>query len=1146
MDTLSSRIVEKYITRYGLVRHQIESYDNFLTHLLPKIISEMHVITLKNETSGEWHEITLSNVSVHKPVFQENDGFNRPITPHLARLRSINYAVDVTVDAVHDLLLPGSDQKERRVYREVTLCKLPCMVGSIACHTRGKQKEEECRLDQGGYFIINGNEKVLISQEKLRHNVPYVFDMRQPSRYKLMCEIRSCSEHKLRSTSTMILYITNVKKGCVPSLYVSLPFMCTLLSLSSVFRMLGVETTQEVLHYIIGEAPMGKESERGDDGEKAETSRDNQCCLSISQRQLLIHVLNNDATGEMSHEDLMEYVGKEGTKETTKEKRERYLSHIVSNELLPHVGLTQSKRDCHAKAVFLGYMVRKLIRVYDGEGKVDLRDDYSHKSIDHAGTLMSLLFRQIFRVGKKSFLSCLQKEFEAGRLDACNVGDMAPMPRITSVFRHAFANGAWTIQKGTLTQVGVAQLLSRMTLASTLSNLRRINTPINREAKAPKPRQLNASAWGIVCPVETPEGGCCGLVKNLALLAHVRVGCASDVLHEHLMGVKDTFRLVYLEEADTRTLTTGTPVLINGYIVCFTDEREGLRRHLIQCRRDQTIPFDTSLCVVNGALCISLDSGCLMRPLLVLDNLWKAEGLLKEGAGWDTFLREGVIEYVDKQMESELVVALDKEDVASGRLKSATHMEIHPSVIHGICASLIPFPDHNQSPRNTYQSAMGKQAVSVACLNYPRRMDTISYALCEGQVPLVSTNVEQVVGCASAPSGVNVMAAIMCWTGFNQEDSVLINRQALERGLFRIVKYQSYREEEHSSGPDVEKIETPPTDCSGMRVADYDKLKEGVCEVGRRVEEGDVLIGKTVTTTELGAGARRTTRRDKSVIFKHGGGTVDAVLRFLNKDGNRCVKVRVRETRTPIVGDKVSSRCGQKGVIGGILEAKDMPFAEDGTIPDIIINPHAIPSRMTIGQLMECLLGTLSCAKGRMGDGTPFCGTSIRSLSDELEKEGFGSMGEQTFYSGIDGRKMKGKVFFGPTFYQRLKHMVEDKFHGRSRGPVLLLTRQPVEGRARDGGLRFGEMERDAILSHGAAHLLKDRLCDQSDPCMAWICRSCGLLAQPPSTHTHVRNKRGFCKICNKEDAVEVQVPFSFKLLVQEMMAMGIAPRMKV
>ena len=1402
-------IIGAYFEKYGCVRHQIESFDNFMTTSLPHIVQESSEIVLYQENTT--HTIALCNVSVQKPVLQECDGYDRPILPHMARMRSATYASSVMVDVVHDI--KSEEKHERRVFREVMLCKLPVMVGSSFCHTYKSERVHECRLDQGGYFIINGIEKALLAQEKLHTNQAYIFHVKQPSKYQLVCEIRSCHELKMRSTSTLYLYITNTKKGATPEMVASLPFIDMHIPILALFKLLDVNTRDEALKLIIGD-------------------------LDAEESRLLCGILDNDTTCDMTTDELLDWLGREGTKEPTKERRMKYLEHIITNELLPHMGLLLTEDINKAKACYLGFMVRKLIAAHTGAIQCDDRDHYANKRIDTAGMLMSLLFRQVYRTYLKTFSAQLHRLLDQKKLEYTNIGDMINHKKITGAFKYAFSTGNWGIQRGNTAQTGVAQMMSRMTNVAAISNLRRINTPINREGKAPKPRQLHYTSWGIVCGVETPEGTSCGLVKNLAMMAHVRIGTYSGAIKEQLNRITEIELIPLLKVSDS-VRARGVPIIVNGNLYMYTrNDTDGhkLLKHLRDLRRQSLIPFDASLSFVDGAIAIDSDPGCLLRPLLIASKVPMLRYLISTAPSyehlWEHLISNGAIEYIDKQEEIDLRVGLSVNDMNA----DYTHYELHASLINGLCASLIPFPDHNQAPRNCYQSAMGKQAVGIYALNYHRRMDAISHVLCSPQKPLVTTRMDEILHTSEAPTGINAIVVIMCYTGFNQEDSLIVNQQALDRGLFRSIKFQTYKDEERTNGADAEKFENPKkVNCSGLRVGCYEKLNDdGTLPIGTEVGAGDVIIGKTITTTEIGEGTRRAVKRDRSIMVKHSeDAVVDAVMQSKNRDGSLLMKVRTRKTRTPVVGDKLcydqdteiltdrgwipvskvqsddkalvydpvtkymayekiqdvhhyppeeqdmyviqsqlidlmvtmnhkmyvkkrnckdyelieakdifgkrvsylkncenglsitedppnptkgsiyawlylfgfwigdgwtenhtsyggkrkrhtyrtticqvkphtkerllnsikecglhavengdkihiyfkaltelleplstgapnkklpdwcfklsvehsrrlldglldsdgnynnsgqasystssvclkddiqrivlhagwsansvihhpkgtqsilkervitsnydqwrigiikkknsptvnhghvhlqhiqneeivkyngsvhcitvrtgiiqvrrngktvwcgnSSRHGQKGVCGVILPSEDMPFTKDGIQPDIIVNPHAIPSRMTIGQLMECLLGKLCCVQGCQGDATPFRGVSIKHISAELESHGYDGLGEEIMYNGMTGQQLKGKVFIGPTYYQRLKHMVADKHHSRSRGPVQILTRQPVEGRAREGGLRFGEMERDCftedhqILTNKGFMFLKDiEVCDQN------------------------------------------------------------------
>lgn len=1135
--------IQSYLRTRGLVKHQIDSFNHFVNVLLPYIISEMTDMKIKE--GDEEHVIWMCNVSVRRPSMQDSDGVERDMHPHMARLRGATYASTVMVDIVHDIFTADGKHEERRLFRETCLCRLPIMLGSTCCHTQHCHNGLECRLDQGGYFIVSGCEKVLVAQEKLHHNFPYVFKGKNNAgKYELTCEIRSCHEKKLRSTSSLYLYVTATKKGATPELVASLPFVTVNLSMMALLRLLGVGTRDEALSIILGTS-------------------------DAPHSGLLASILDNDLTADMSLDDLYEHIGKEGTREGTPERRRRYLEHIVNSEVLPHMGLTHTTEVLRGKALYLGFALRKLMRVYAGDLLPDDRDHMSSKRVDCGGTQFALLFRQLVRGTHKSFCGQIMRAAEAKKLRFTNVGSLWADKKITQGFRFALATGTWGVVSGraapattkgpaaTMSQQnGVTQQLGRVTIPATLSLLRKVATPIARETKNPKPRQLHASTWGVICPMDTPEGAACGLTKSLAMLAHVRVASFSVTVLDVLDTLidKGDGSICRALESTAATRSEGVPVMVNGVLCAYTRDREralSLAAHLRELRKKQAIPFDTTLALSTDGFIIDTDGGCLMRPLFVVENMHRLGETLRNNGSpaslVDELLRAGVIEYIDKQEEEGLRVAVSPLREPPEGWSEFTHAEIDPSMLTGLCGGLIPFPEFNQSPRNTYQCAMAKQALGVHCLNWPIRMDTVAHTLLCPQRPLVATRLDGIVGASDAPAGINAIVAIMSYTGQNQEDSVILNQSAIERGLFRSVKLQLYRDEERQNGgSDAERFEHAKkgNDVVGTRDANYDLLgDDGIAEVGSCVRSGDVIISKTVTTTELGEGARKSVRRDKSTVYRGETGAVDAVLHVVQIDGTRQVRVRVRLTRIPSIGDKFSSRMGQKGVVGLTLPQDQMPFTSDGIVPDIIVNPHAIPSRMTIGQLAESLLSILCTLTGERGDGTAFRDVQIKDIGDELERLGYDRHGRRRLYNGFSGEEFDADVFLTPTYYQRLRHMASDKDHARSRGPIHMLSRQPTEGRARAGGLRFGEMERDTLIAHGAAEFMKDRLLDNSDPSTLTVCSRCGMPAHTQATQTIVRHKTSHCRNCGADGACikDMQAPYAFRLLVQELFAMGVA-----
>jgi len=487
-----------------------------------------------------------------------------------------------------------------------------------------------------------------------------------------------------------------------------------------------------------------------------------------------------------------------------------------------------------------------------------------------------------------------------------------------------------------------------------------------------------------------------------------------------------------------------------------------------------------------------------------------------------------------------------EEVLAAG--SSHTHAEIHPSTVLGSLASNIPFPDHNQSPRNSYQCAMGKQAMGIYALNYRDRFDALAHVLSYPQVPLVSPFMSKFYGSQTMPCGQNIVVAILTYSGYNQEDSIMINRGSLDRGLFRSIFYRTYKDEEkkNQSSGEEERFDRPDTTLTRhMKNANYEKLGgDGFVPENTYVNTDDILIGKVVplrvpTGMVVPAGTKK--YRDVSRTMRNNEtGWVDRIFKNRNGEGYSFAKVRVRQDRVPEIGDKFSSRHGQKGTVGMILKPEDMPQTASGIVPDIIINPHCIPSRMTIAQLMETLLGKIGCELGSLGDGSPFNTTTVADLSrvlrDNLNMEPHGN---EILYNGHTGRQMETSIFVGPCFYQRLRHCSADKLHSRASGPLVMLTRQPAEGRAREGGLRFGEMERDCVAAHGITEFTKERFMECSDAFRCWSCRDCGLIAVASP-------KDGIwsCRGCgNTTDFSQIEIPYAYKLLLQELETMCISSR---
>jgi DNA-directed RNA polymerase II subunit RPB2 len=686
--------------------------------------------------------------------------------------------------------------------------------------------------------------------------------------------------------------------------------------------------------------------------------------------------------------------------------------------------------------------------------------------------------------------------------------------------------------------------------------LRRINTPIDKSGKLIPPRKLHSTSWGFLCPAETPEGGSVGVVKNLSYMTHVSTPCNSTALYKFIEPY-----ILPIESITSEQMNNKVKVFVNGAwlgiainpMELFTEMKTKKYKGIINIFT--SVVFDIKRMEIR----ICNDAGRLLRPLLrVKDNqLVLTNSIIKkinkQELSWDDLLTdckisESVIEYVDATEQNLSMLAMTPTDLREKSIQTKfiykfTHCEIHPSTIFGILASCIPFPEHNQSPRNTYQCAMGKQAMGMYVTNFDNRMDKTAYVLTYPMRPLVDTRVMNMIELNQIPSGCQIVVAIMTHTGYNQEDSILFNQGSIDRGLFQATIYHTEKDEDKKIYGDEEiRCKPDPSKTKGMKFGNYDKVNsDGVIPENTLVENRDIIIAKVLPIKDARNDHTKLLKyEDHSKIYRTTEETyIDKNYIDRNGDGYNFCKVRMRTLRKPIIGDKFSSRHGQKGTIGNIIPECDMPFTDKGIKPDIIINPHAIPSRMTIAQLKETILGKVLLELGLFGDGTSFGKFDVKDICKELQKVGYESNGNEIMYNGLTGEQLETSIFLGPVFYQRLKHMVSDKQHSRSIGPMVNLTRQPAEGRSKDGGFRFGEMERDCMCSHGAARFTKGRIYDVSDAFRVHVCKRCGMIAAY-NDQTHIHH----CKTCdNRIDFDYVELPYSCKLLFQELITMNIAPR---
>ncbi|KAK7204251.1 hypothetical protein BZA70DRAFT_280340 [Myxozyma melibiosi] len=1184
-------VISSFFNEKGLVSQQLESFDEFIQTTIQELVIEEPTLTLDQPAQhtgpdgdiNRRYEITFGKIYLSRPTMTEADGSTHPMFPQEARLRNLTYSSPLYVEMTKRSLVsrdgdlaPGQEvvwEAETEDIAEegdnkVFIGKVPMMLRSQFCMLRWLKEHEfydvnECPYDQGGYFIINGSEKVLIAQERSAANIVQVFKKPAPSPVSYLAEIRSAIEKGSRLISSMQIKL--YAKGGIngSTIKATLPYIRNDVPIVIVFRALGVVPDGDILEHI---------------------------CYDQTDWQMLemLKPCIEEAFVIQDREVALDFIGRRGTMMgINKEKRLRYARDIMQRELLPHI--TQSEGYETRKAFFLGYMVHKMLQCALERRELDDRDHFGKKRLDLAGPLLANLFRILFKKLTRDVYKYMQKCVETNR--DFNLTLAVKPNTITNGLRYSLATGNWGEQKKAMSsRAGVSQVLNRYTFSSTLSHLRRTNTPIGRDGKIAKPRQLHNTHWGLVCPAETPEGQACGLVKNLSLMTCISVGTPS----QPILFFLEEWGMESLEDYVPHLNPNATRVFVNGVWIGTHREPAQLAETIRSLRRHANISSEVSIVrdIREKEFKIFTDAGRVYRPLFVVDN---ESGSLRNGDlvlrkehinrlledfdsteedryGWNSLVNEGVVEYIDADEEETVMIAMTPEDLElsrqmtdgapasenldpSHRVKSAagahtwTHCEIHPSMILGICASIIPFPDHNQSPRNTYQSAMGKQAMGVYLTNYGVRMDTMANILYYPQKPLATTRSMEYMKFRELPAGQNAIVAILCYSGYNQEDSVIMNQSSIDRGLFRSLFFRSYMDQEKRVGMAVvEEFEKPIRgNTLRMKHGTYDKLDDdGLIAPGVRVSGEDIIIGKTAPippeTEELGQRTQFHTKRDVSTPLRSTeSGIVDQVLLTTNGEGLRFVKIRMRTTKIPQIGDKFASRHGQKGTIGVTYKNEDMPFTAEGVVPDIIINPHAIPSRMTVAHLIECLLSKVSSLSGLEGDATPFTDVTVDAVSKLLREHGYHSRGFELMYNGHTGKKLMAQVFLGPTYYQRLRHMVDDKIHARARGPVQILTRQPVEGRSRDGGLRFGEMERDCMIAHGAAAFLRERLMEASDAFRVHVCGLCGLM----TVITNLKANQFECRACkNKTNIYQIHIPYAAKLLFQELMAMNIAPRM--
>ena len=1497
-DVLESYFTGKQLER--LTRHQLESYNNFVNYQMQRTIEMFNPITIKSvndydertDTFGLEVQISLKNLRFQHPQIHENNGATKTMMPQEARLRNFTYSSISTVDLHIKYIIQNDDGEIRtkeKVLQNIKLCSLPVMLKSSICILSQYKHVSnvltgECEMDCGGYFIIKGSEKTILCQERAAENRIYVFSGKNTPKWDWVAEFKSVPDSKCISPKQVELMVSSKTNIYGHGIYVTIPRMKQkrFIELFVLFRALGVISDKRICEYILLNVDDPK-------------NEDLLLFLEASIEDAKPLLRSKDTIQEDAFEHVMSMIAYnpyQVEKGPAPMKKTQYTLELFQNDFFPHC------KTMEQKLYLLGFMARRLICTALGYNPPDDRDSYLNKRIEMSGSLLNNLFRNHYIRFVKDIEKQVVREINLGAwksnedyeniINMTNIYKIIKPATIENGLNRALSTGDFSVrQSNSSSKVGVAQVLNRLTYLGTLSHLRRVNTPLEKSGELVAPRKLHNTTFGFLCPVETPEGQSIGIVKNISFMTHMTIPTSSvilyEIVNEYILRVEDVQSPTELYDM-VKVFINGTWVgVAKDPIVLYKDLKKKKHKGIINIYT--SIVFDYQRMIIR----ICNDGGRMTRPVFrvenngvlitkeIIDKL-KSKELVWNDLLTDCKIEDSVIEYIDPEEQNHSMIAMKFRGDYIRSLKHHSYIqydfcEIHPCTLLGVLASCVPFPDCNQAPRNTYQCAMAKQAIGISATNYDKRMDKTTYALSNPGRPLVDTRIMDFLGLNRIPSGCQIHVAIMSYTGYNQEDSVLINKSAIDRGLFAATIYHTEKDEDKNVIRDeIIRSKPDPMKTKSIKHGNYNKINQhGFINENTEIENRDIIISKYVPIKENRNDPTKVIKyEDQSKSFRTTEETyVDKNYTGRNGEGCNFAKSRVRIYRKPVIGDKFcikdtsyimtdkgwimfrylditthkvatlvngeileyrdasqkyefdcdeddlywienkhvkivctsehrmyvkkkkadqytfemakniigeevsykknainaksdsntircgeteydansllvllgsyiksgktiiydgnlricfsnqprdnalsvmkhlgllnimyqqtidgiivggdlykdllmyftsmenkrfvpeiwslsqkqsrlllesiidsitytfitsshvlaeelqrlafhsgwsarlnlislnklievqvssthnqpkvndrnmfgckkkciedyeiytgkvgcievpethlfyykdsryappvwtgnSSRHGQKGTVGNIIPECDMPFTKDGLKPDLIINPHAIPSRMTIAHLKETLLGKILVELGMYGDGTSFGNLDVYSIANELQNCGFESYGNEILYDGQTGRQLETSIFIGPVFYQRLKHMVNDKEHSRSIGPVVNLTRQPAEGRSRDGGFRIGEMERDVMIAHGMSKFCRERMYDVADKYGLHVCKKCGMMATfNNGDKGPLRGKQGFtvhrCNTCdNVTDFSYIEVPYAFKLMAQELQTINVVPR---
>ncbi len=1063
-------LVKKYLEQHSLVESNLRSFNNFVQQRMQSIVAEVN-----RNIEQEDVEVKLGKIRVGKPDVIEADGSVTHITPTEARLRNLTYSAPVFVE----LTVKFAGQTDSA---EVEIGRIPIMVRSVACNTHGMNKDQLREnyidpLDVGGYFVVNGNERIMVMAEDLASNQPFIEDGRLGLILRIFSQRGSYKiPTTLSETGDGLLEVTFSRLKNIPAVVL--------------LKSLGMLAEADIAKAI------GK------------------------QEDAVIVNLYEFANLQTIDDALLSVAEKSSIQGTKKEILDRTRERIDSF-FLPHIGIDKNSRV--EKALTLCKLIKQYLSAKRDKTLRTDKDHYANKRVKLTGDLLADLFRVNLNILVRDIQYSLQKVVK--RKKFYSIKTIAKSTLFTQRVESAIATGSWIGERS-----GVTQNMDKTNYLAILSQLQRVSSMLAADQENFAARTLHPTHYGRFCPTETPEGTEIGLRKNLAILS--RVSTAIEFDEEKALAKLEAFGL---------GAETGKDVFLNGRFIGVAGDPVAFVKRVRESRRRGELPVELSIRSNNeaGTIVISTEVGRVLRPLIIVDNgasRLNDEHLLlldQDKMTWVDLVSQGIIEYLDAAEEEDALVALDSQDITSKH----THLEVDSIDMFGLITSLVPFGNHDQSARLNRGSKTLKQSLGIYAANFLTRLDTDVSILHYPQSPIVKSFMYDTL--EVYPSGQNLIVAIMPFEGYNVEDAVVLNKASVDRGMGRSTYFRPYDSTElNYTGGLKDEICIPDKDVSGYRTeTSYRFLEDdGISFPEAAVSSGDVIIGKTTPPKFLSEAkdiSIQSKKEASTAIRQEEHGIVDAVFVTADRDGNKITQVRIRDSRLPEPGDKFSTPHGQKGVVGLIADPRDMPFTSRGITPDLLFNPHGIPSRMTVGYLIELLAGKTAAVTGHIVDGTAFSGATVEELEKQLSEMGFRYDGKETMYDGVSGKKMDAKIYIGNVYYLKLKYMVKNKIHARASGKVALLTRQPTEGRSRGGALRLGEMEQQALVGHGASLLLKERY--DSDKTTMYISTQTGNIA----IRDRIRNKI-YDPITGSTDVEKIEVSYAFKLLIDELLAMHI------